>query len=267
MRRSRTLTFRSFAFAAASLLAIFLGTSAAQAASEGPIGREPFLTDEYLERLTARYRQAVADDRPQRVLFIGNSITLGHDVPRRVKARAAAEGIEVEVAMAAARGAHLRDTARIPRLGPLLENSTWDVLVLQDHTTTPFRDTDREDSANTMAGLAARARPRQVLLYPPWPRAPGHAFYRGGASGSVAPPKGPEDFARRTIDFYESVARRNGYAVAPVPQHWLEAVAHQQPVYALDNYHASAEGAELAAQVIWKSLRSMLATPRQRTGE
>jgi hypothetical protein len=221
--------------------------------------REPFLTDRHLERLAARYEGQHASGRPRRILFIGNSITLGHDVPSRVAARAAADGVRVDVAMAAAGGAHLRDTARIARLGPVLEASDWDVLVLQDHTTTPFRAADRAESASTMAGLAARARARKVLLYPPWPRAPGHAFYssRPPLRDAVLP-AGPEDFARRTMDFYVSVARQNGYAVAPVPQHWLEAVAHRQPVYDVDRYHASAAGAELAAQVLWTSLRGLL---------
>lgn len=248
----------AFTIVATYLVAALFGSAIVHAASEGPIRREPFLTDAYLEQLAARYRKPEAPDRPRRILFIGNSITLGHDVPRRVAARAAADGVQVEVAMAAAGGAHLRDTARIPRLGPVLEASDWDVLVLQDHTTTPFRETDRTESADTMAGLAARARARKVLLYPPWPRAPGHAFYRHKPAENTVLPKGPEDFARRTIEFYESVAQRNGYDVAPVPQHWLEALAHRRPVYAMDDYHASAEGAELAAQVIWKSLRGIL---------
>ncbi|WP_424932468.1 SGNH/GDSL hydrolase family protein [Amaricoccus macauensis] len=257
--------WRIFTLIASGLIATLAATAQVQAASETPVRRDPFLTDDYLERLTEHYRQPTAAERPQRILFIGNSITLGHDVPSRVAARAAAEGVEVEVAMAAAGGAHLRDTARISRLGPLLEASEWDVLVLQDHTTTPFRETDREVSADTIAGLAARARTRNVVLYPPWPRAPGHAFYRHEAADNTLQPKGPEEFARRTIEFYESVARQNGYAVAPVPQRWLEAVELREPVYAGDNYHASAEGAELAAQVIWKTLRSIIAPAQAAT--
>ncbi|MEM8570594.1 MAG: SGNH/GDSL hydrolase family protein [Pseudomonadota bacterium] len=223
-----------------------------------PRRREPFLTDSYLEQLTEQYRDQAQSDGPPRVLFIGNSITLGHNVPARVAAEAASEGVKLEVALAAATGARLRETARIEGLGPLLEASNWDVLVLQDHTTTPFRALDRQSSHDTIAGLAAKARPKNVLLYPPWPRAPGHAFYSRAPQEEQDLPSGPEDFAQRTMDFYGSIARKHGFAVAPVPEHWLNAVGQQRPVYDSDKYHASAEGADLAASVIWQSLKRLL---------
>lgn len=220
--------------------------------------REPFLTDDWLEGLSRRYGTA-ADHAARRVLFVGNSITLQHDVPGRVAALARADGIPIETAMAAAFGARLSQTARIGPLDTLLAEVDWDVVVLQDHTTTPFRDADRAASAATMGQLAERAGARNVILYPPWPRGPGHSFYKGPPGDLDMRPRDPGAFASATIGFYRDVAEAQGFRVAPVPEAWLEAVADGRPVYGADAYHASPEGAALAARAIWERLKPALA--------
>ncbi len=221
--------------------------------------REPYLTDAWLERLADRYGPDLPPERPRRVLFVGNSITLNHDVPARVRALAQAAGIRIETAMAAASGARLRDTARIGLLEPVLREGHWDVLVLQDYTTTPFRGADRAASEETMVRLAEVARPKRVVLYPPWPRAARHGFYARPAEGFDVRPQDPAEFAGATMEFYGRVAAAHGFDVAPVPQAWMAAVAEGRALYDSDDYHASEEGAELAAQVLWEQLQAVLA--------
>jgi hypothetical protein len=223
--------------------------------------REPFLTDAWLDALEDTFptSRTTADDRPARVLFVGNSITLNHDVPARVAAWARRAGARIDVAMAAASSARLRETAQIARFRRLLRSGTWEVLVLQDYTTTPFNARERAASARTMAQLADLAQPEQVVLYPPWPRAPRHRFYSRAPAFLDLIPRGPAEFAEATMDFYGDVAQANGFEVAPVPEVWMQAVADWRPVYDQDDYHASAEGASLAARVIWQQLERGLA--------
>lgn len=222
--------------------------------------REPYLTDAWLERLAERYGPAEpAPERARRVLFVGNSITLNHDVPARVRALAEAAGIRIETAMAAASGARLRESARIGMLERLLRDGEWDVLVLQDYTTTPFRGADREASEETMARLAEIARPKRVVLYPPWPRAARHRFYGEARDGFDVTPHDPAEFAGATMEFYGRVAEAHGFSVAPVPEAWMAAVAEGRALYDADDYHASEEGAELAARVLWERLQLVLA--------
>ena len=244
------------------LLGLLSGTAVlATGARAGDVPRrEPFLTDRWLDQLEQQYGHAEsAADRPRRVLFVGNSITLNHDVPSRVRKLAETSGMRIETAMAAASGARLQETARIGRLERILRNGDWDVLVLQDYTTTPFRGSDRDASAATMKRLAEIAQARHVVLYPPWPRAPRHRFYAHPAADFDVRPHDPTEFAGATMEFYRRVAQAHGFAVAPVPEVWMKAVAEGRPVYDTDNYHASEEGAELAAQVIWERLQRVLA--------
>lgn len=254
------------------------GSLAAQSTGGAERYRGPYLADSHLERLAERFGITDPADgtasepsnglsagdtmRDRRILFIGNSITLRHDVPARVAERAAAEGVRVEVAMAAADGARLNETAQIERLTEMLQRTRWDVLVLQDHTTTPFRSADRERSERTIETLAGLAGPGRILLYPPWPRAPGHSFYSLQQESFDTPPRDPQEFVRQTMDFYGKVAVDNGYRVAPVPERWMQALKNARPVYDADNYHASAQGADLAAGALWESLREMLGTGR-----
>lgn len=221
--------------------------------------REPYLTDAWLDELAHEFLPPQATNaRPIRVLFVGNSITLNHDVPSRVAAEAERSGVAISAAMAAASGARLRETAQIDRFGRLLREGSWDVLVLQDYTTTPLRANERQASARTMARLAEIAQPRKVVLYPPWPRAPRHRFYATRLADLDRVPRDPAEFAEATMQFYGEVAGANGFAVAPVPEVWLRAVAEQRPVYDRDDYHASEEGATLAASVLWQQMARSL---------
>ncbi|WP_424929215.1 hypothetical protein [Amaricoccus tamworthensis] len=202
-----------------------------------------------------------------RILFVGNSITRRHDVPSRVAALAEKAGARVRIGMAARDGARLRETIMSEHLTMMLDRAHWDVLVLQDHTTTPFRTDDRRLSRETMTRLASMAEPERVLLYPPWPRAAGHPFYSRIHYGFDLTPQNPREFANRTMEFYEKVSQEYGFTVAPVPARWLAAVESGHPVYDTDDYHASSEGAELAAGVLWDCLSDMLgadlSTPHQ----
>jgi hypothetical protein len=211
-----------------------------------------FLDPGYLVDLRERM-QAV---RGPRILFVGNSMTLRHDIPARVAALAAAEGVALSAAMAASDGARLVESVRIEALRELLSDVGWDALVLQDFTKTPLRAWDRWGAAWAAARMALRAGRPPVLLFPPWPDAPGHPVYRSGGC-LEAVPDGPDDFARRTMAFYERLAGAEGFHVAPVPPLWVE-TGPDRRLYGRDGHHASVAGAEFVARILWRSLSPLL---------
>lgn len=209
--------------------------------------RQPYLTAAYLAGLKTR----TLGQRPH-VLFIGNSNTVRHNVPELVAQAAATDHVWLEVAMAAANGARLVETAQIPELEPVLTRG-WDVLVLQDFSTTCLRAIDRLGALWAMRRLVRLARPETVLLYPNWAFPLRHRIYREGGARFSKIPDNPTDFAARIIDFYGSVAQKEGWHRVPVTETLFP---DMQPYLAPDNHHLNAKGAEQVAQLIWQTLQA-----------
>lgn len=207
--------------------------------------RDPFLTDAHLNTLAAN------PGSPPRILFIGNSMVLRNDLPAQVRAEAAASGVTLATGTAAADGARLIETVRIAALEPVL-TAGWDAIVVQDFTKTPLRAIDRLASARAVAWIARTAQ-TPLLLYPPWPAMAGTAVYRD-AGFLTAIPEGPEDYAARTMAFYDSL----GHRTARVPEAWLAEPDAGAALYAEDGHHPNAEGTAFVARIIWSELRSLI---------
>lgn len=207
--------------------------------------RTPFLTDAHLGALASP-----PGDRP-RVLFIGNSMVLHNDLPALVRAEAADAGVTLTTGTAAAGGARLIETVRIAALEPVLR-AGWDAIVVQDFTKTPLRAIDRWASARAIAWIA-RTAAAPLLLYPPWPAKAGTAVYRD-AGFLTATPDSPEDYAARTMAFYDSL----GHPTTPVPAAWLAEPEAGAALYAADGHHPNAEGSAFVARLLWSDLQSLL---------
>ena len=110
--------------------------------------QKPFLTDDHLEGVSVRSNEA------HRILFVGNSIVLNHDVPARITALAEQEGVQLNTATAAANGARLIETIRLESLNHILQPGLWDVVVLQDFTKTPLRAFDSWGSRYAMKQIS-----------------------------------------------------------------------------------------------------------------
>jgi hypothetical protein len=206
--------------------------------------RHPFLVPEHLASLAD-------NDLPHpRVLFVGNSMLLRHDVPGLVAGQS-----RFHTAMAAADGARLVETARLDGFREAVANGGWDAVVLQDFTKTPLRAIDRFASAQAMRWIARQSAPAKVLLYPPWPAADGNSVYRD-AGRLTTTPQDPHDFARRTMAHYSSVAEDNGFQLVPVPLAWLD--AKDPALYDDDGHHASVLGAQFVARLIAEALERMV---------
>lgn len=242
MKRRRALALLGVGLAGGGVA----GTGAAALRLHRAPRREPYLTDAHLARV------AQGNLARPRVLVMGNSMVLRNDLPFAVGIAAARDGVSLSVAAAAGEGARLIETIRIPALAAAL-GVGWDAVVVQDFTKTPLRVIDRWASAWAVSRIAQLAAPSPLLLFPPWPAAPGNAVYRDPGF-LTARPDNPEDYAARTMDFYGSL----GHPAAPVPRAWLDAVAEGRQVYAEDGHHPSAEGTSLVADTLWGELRKMI---------
>lgn len=223
-----------------------------------PPRRDPWLEDAHLAALRAEF----ADDGPRaggpRVLFVGNSFTLQHDIPGQVAALAAAEGREIAAAQATAHGNRLVQTLRVPGLLPLLEEIGWDVVVLQDFSQTALRAWDRWGAARAVARMAEAAAPARIVIFPPLVGGEGHRIYRGDAGVLVDAPADPEAYTARNEAFYGALAAAGGYTLAPLSARWLAAYRGGAALYAEDVHHASAEGGRLIAGVLWETIAPLL---------
>lgn len=211
--------------------------------------RLPFLSDAHLQSLLA------AEIPAPRVLFVGNSMVLNHDLPKLVAGLAAKDGVELNVATAAASGARLIETIRIDLFRELLVQVPWDVAVLQDFTKTPLRAPDRWGSAFAVRRAAGLLGETPIVLYPPFPASAGQSVYASAGRFSTTP-RDPADYARRTMVHYSGMADAHGLKVAPVPERWLEAAG--PGFYASDGHHPSKAGSEFVASVLWPVIKAFL---------
>lgn len=208
--------------------------------------RTPFLTDSHLSALANTNLQ-----RP-RVLFVGNSMILRNDLPAMVQALSERDGPVLHTATAAADGARLVETLRIPAFSEVLA-AGWDVIVAQDFTKTPLRVTDRWGSAWAIRKIARLDASAKLLLYPPWPAAAGNHVYRDPGRLTLRP-EGPADFAARSMAHYASL----GHPMVPVPLAWLDMPEAGAALYAPDGHHPNPDGTAFVAGLIWDKLKTMI---------
>ncbi|MEO1468658.1 MAG: hypothetical protein AAFV86_06365 [Pseudomonadota bacterium] len=218
------------------------------------------LDDGAIDAMRTRVARPPAPDSV-RVLFVGNSFTYEHDVPGRVAALAAGEGVALDVELLAEGGARLGATLARPGMRALLAEGHWDAIVLQDHSTAALDSAFRAEGATAVAYAAAVA-PAPVVLFSPWAREAGHALYtRGlGLRPGVPRPADPAAMTAATAAHVDRLAAGNGTVhVAPVARAWAAAIAGGRRLHGPDRYHAAPAGAALTAEVLWQALAPLLA--------
>ncbi|MBK0399257.1 SGNH/GDSL hydrolase family protein [Limibaculum sp. M0105] len=194
-----------------------------------------------------------------RVLFLGNSFTREHDVPAQVTALAARREVRLRAGMIVGNGTKLGEHVADAGVAAVIGGLDWDVLVLQDHSVaalTPEGAAASRMAVIRLAGLSAA----RIILFATWPRAPGHALY-----GKPGMPAGPAAMNARVRAHYAALGETLGARVAGIGDAFLVVAARdgEAALYAADGYHASAEGARLAASIL---AAAILAPPRLPAG-
>jgi hypothetical protein len=175
-------------------------------------------------------------ERPLRVLFVGNSFTFGNDLPGLVAELALSRDppVRLEVETVARDGMTLERHWKDGDVPRRLTREAWDVLVLQEQGARPLTDPGlMEEYAGRFAALARKA-DTHVILFQTWARL-----------------NQPETEQARAAT-YRRIAESVGATVAPVGAAWSRALARRPKpaLHAADGVHASPAGSRLAASEI-----------------
>lgn len=177
---------------------------------------------------------------PLRVLFLGNSLTDGNNVPALVQAMAQLQGVELEYTASAPGGYAIEDHWRDGRQA-LLASGNYDVLVLQQGPSTlPESQAHLRQWTITWAAEARRhgTRPALYMIWPVRTQANGFAL---------------------VSQSYRNAALAADAVVFPAGEAWQAALSANPSVqlYSNDDLHAQPAGSFLAAMVIARGLVSL----------
>lgn len=203
--------------------------------------------------VTARERHG----RRVNVLFVGNSYTVGGDMPGQVAALALADpGVPpLHTERVAHGGATLKHHAE-REAAARIRSGGWTHVVLQEKSTGTLHD--REDYHRCVRELAAEASGAEILLFETWARKEGHTIYRSAWSG-----KKPAVMLARVRAELTVAASAIGASVVPVGTAWARSL-ERHPELVLhddDDHHASPLGSHLAAAVFYAWLTGRDPTP------
>ncbi len=185
----------------------------------------------------AGFAQERAPAKPQRILFIGNSLTYWTDLPQRVAGVAKATGRAAEVDMVAFPAFSLEDHWQDGRALAAIRKGGWDIVVLQQGTSA------HEDGriqlieyAKMFAGPIREAGAKPAL-YQVWPLS-----------------DRPRDFPA-AIQSYRLAAKAIDALLLPAGEAWFRVLgeAPRTKLYA-DGIHPSSLGSDLAALAIYFAL-------------
>ncbi len=178
-----------------------------------------------------------------RILFLGNSFTFYHDLPKM-----AAEILNAEVKSNLRGGAYLHQ-----HLDPsdelcsitikLLTEEKWDYVVLQDQRQGPITHPEEFSCAVKVLSEMIRAAGGMPVLYETW-------AYEEGSDTLASTGMTFFEMQQRLSAGYRAAAEANRALLAPVGQVFAAARKTTQLYDAGDHYHPSSVGSQLAAETI-----------------
>ena len=173
-----------------------------------------------------------------KILFIGNSHIYNYEVPGLVAGLAAGDGIECQTVMNAHGGWTLYQHTREPDVPYNVKNGGFDYIVLQEHTH-PFNIDGKMAEACEIINGWAKDAGATLVLYMTWAQ------------------KWEEHMQHEINVLFHETADKLGALLAPVGEKWWT-FHHEHPeieLYSPDGGHASLQGAQFAADIIWDTIK------------
>lgn len=173
-----------------------------------------------------------------RVLFIGNSHTYYNDMPGIFAGLAREDGVDCEVTMLTHGGWFLEQHQADEQVRFNILYGHYDYVVLQEHAH-PFGPEEKMWNAARSINAWIQEAGSTPVAYMTWAK------------------KGKEEEQERMSAAYEKMAEELNALLAPVGREWWKFI-HENPdveMYAPDGEHASRTGSELAARVLWETIR------------
>lgn len=178
-----------------------------------------------------------------RILFLGNSYTFFNRMPAMVKAMADFKGQRADVHLHAAPAASFQSHWNDNSVRKKLEDTTWDLVILQDQSAGPVVAPERTMEFGGKWCSQVRAAKGTPVLFLTWGRK--------SASGVPEPQE-----QKALLDTYLKLARREKAAVAPVGIAWENCLKRHPGIalYEADGQHPTEEGSYLTACVMYCTL-------------
>ncbi|MBQ5971608.1 MAG: SGNH/GDSL hydrolase family protein [Prevotella sp.] len=203
------------------------------------------------------FNLSAADGDSLRILWIGNSYTYFHDLPKIVKDIASSQHMRLSTTTVLKGGEQLSGHLKNPRLVSLLKNGGWDYVVVQEQSTLPALATDdviksTYPYAHTIDSMAKASSPGvKVIYYMTW----GHK-YGTIYKTDYEPAHHYTTMQERLKTSYLEMAHMNNSWCAPVGMAWKK-IREEHPDYQIyedDCTHPSVLGSYLAANVIFTTI-------------
>jgi len=174
------------------------------------------------------------------ILFIGNSHTYLHNMPRMLAelVKAANKGFVLGVRQCTGEGVSLEWHWKNPQTRETIVSEEWDAVVLQDRSGGPLENLDSFNTHTRLLDKEIKNRGAETLLFMTWPL------------------KSRPQTLKKLAKAYTAMARDLGAKLAPVGLAW-QRVAQLNPdfeLYHQDGRHANPFGAYLAACVFFAVL-------------
>lgn len=196
-----------------------------------------FLTTSMFARASRPQRQPPVPPGTKRVLFVGNSLTYGNDLPAIVQALAQARGKSLLVDSVTLGGASLEDHWNDGKARRAIARGGWDVVVLQQGpSATEGRPVLLEYGGRFVEVIRkAKAVPAYYMVWPARNRF--------------------QDFDGVSESYRMAAEAADGYCF-PVGDAWRAAwrLDAKMPLYSGDGFHPTREASYLAALVMFQQL-------------
>ena len=172
------------------------------------------------------------------ILFIGNSHTYYNDMPLMVKRRADEEGFDCRVTMLAHPNWFLSRHAEEPDVRFNILYGKYDYVVLQEHAH-PFGPEEEFLNAAAALNRMIREAGSTPVIFECWSR------------------KDEPEAQEQMNEAHRRVAGEIRALLAPVGENWRISGKSRQDsgMYDKDGAHASPEGSDFAARIIWETIR------------
>lgn len=190
------------------------------------------------------------------VLFVGNSYTFVHNIPKQVADIASSDPdnpTQFFVQSVTRGGVTLKELWEEEKAADAIRSGHWDYVVIQQHSFWAVTDVERSTDYLERFDKLARQFGAKTVLYLTWPRKPGSHWYTDGQTAFL---RSPDYMLRRFIEQTYIFALMSGASTADVGIYcWRVLKEHPKiELYEADSTHPSVAGSYLAALVFYKTL-------------
>lgn len=203
------------------------------------------------ERLEEKLVARVAEAKPARILFVGNSYSF--QVPKKFEEVATREGRKVLVEQVTKGGWTLAKHAASDKTLEMIRSGKWDVVVLQEQSQIPAFPKGQRDEVMLPAAKTLVEEVRKAgaipVFFVTWGRRDGDR-----KNAEMFPDDTMEAMQKRlTTGYREAAEAAGGVAMVPVGPTWVRAKAEDlaDGLFSKDGSHPAADGVYLTACVFY----------------